>query len=71
MAASALLRAAARNYAILDLTFGEILERARGELLFTRRRAIAGKLVQDPRELRCYENSEVLVGRVLCHVSRE
>src|SRR5688500_884625 len=70
MAASDLLCAAARNDAVLNLAFGEILERAGGELLLTRGRAVAGKLVEHTGELCRHENSEILVRRVPRDIGR-
>src|SRR5687767_10766102 len=61
MAARSLFRAAARNDAILDLAFGEIFQRARRELLLSRRRAVTGEFVQDAGELCRHEHPEVLV----------
>ena len=71
MAARELFGAAARNDAILNLTFSEILERARRELFLSGRRAVARKLVEYSRKFRRDENSEVLVGVVLGDVGRK
>jgi len=57
-------RATTRDDAVLDISPGEVLERAGGELLLARLRAMAGELVQDAGLLRRHEDGEVLVGRV-------
>src|SRR5690348_4835761 len=67
LAASSPLGSPLRHHAVLNLAAGELLERARGQLLFARRRAVTRELVQDARELRRDENAEVLVARVFCH----
>src|SRR5690242_14982640 len=61
LAASSPLGSPLWHHAVLNLAARKLLERTRCQLLFTRRRTIARKLVQDARELRCDENAEVLV----------
>jgi len=70
MAASRLLRAAPRNYAVLDLAAGELFESTCRQLLLTACRPVARKLVDHSRKLRSDENAELLVGRVLRDVVR-
>ena len=65
-----LLGAAAWNDAVLDGAVSEVLERAGGKLLFSRRGAIAREFVQYTRELGRDENAEVLVGGVLGYFLR-
>src|SRR5512142_1221469 len=58
---------ALRQHAVRHVPRRELLEGARGQLLLARRRTVAGKLVDDARELRRDDDREVLVGGVLRH----
>src|SRR6185437_14974751 len=62
--------ASARNHVIVDVALGELLERARGELLLARRRTIARELVQNTRVLGGNEHPKILVGRVIRDLAR-
>src|SRR5690242_11845120 len=64
-----LRRTTAGDDAIVDVALGQLLERARRELLVARRGA-AGELVQGPRILRRHEDAEVLVGGVIGDLDR-
>src|SRR4051794_22380414 len=58
---------ALRQHAVGDVPAGQLLERSSRQLLFTRRRTVARKLVDDARELRRDDDREVLVGGMLRH----
>src|SRR5438094_8283688 len=60
-----LLGAAARHDAIDDASRRQLFHRSRGELLLTRRRAVARELVQHARVLGGDEHAEVLVRRLV------
>src|SRR5688572_11057764 len=60
-----LLAAAPRKHAVLDRAVGELLERARRQLLLARPRPVPRKLVDDASELCGDEHAEILVRCVL------